>query len=134
MIRYALLAGVMSLLAACDNTQIVEIFSPGETIYDGVWVGQLAVVRRNSQCQMTRSGVRTRVESGVINGLVRYGSNRGRLVGVLREDGTVRTLQMAGEFSDSQDIEFEGSFGETEASGTWTQVNCSGEWTLRKAR
>ena len=132
--RVLIAVGALGFLAACDNARFAQILAPETTVYDGVWVGQLSVVRRNIDCRLTRTGIRAKVEGGVIDGVVRYGSKRGQLVGVLNEDGTVRSLQMAGERSDLDDLDFEGAFTERDATGEWTHKDCNGEWALRKAR
>lgn len=133
--KYAVLAAAMGLLVACDNVQMAEMFAPETTEYDGVWVGQMSIVRRTVDCKLTRTGIRARVKGGVVDGIVRYqNSKRGQLVGVLNEDGTVRSMQMAGERSDFDDVDFEGAFTDRLATGEWVGKDCNGEWELRKAR
>lgn len=133
--KTAVVAGAaLMLLTACDNLQLAKLTAPETPAYDGVWVGQLTVLRRTAACRLTRTGIRARLEDGIINGVVRYEGKRGQLVGVLNEDGTVRRMVMAGAKSDFDDLTFEGSFGEREATGDWQHQDCNGEWTLRKAR
>ena len=130
----ALMAGAVLLIAAgCDRLDGVQLFTPTSTAYDGAWIGDLSVTFRQEECRLSRGGVRLVVEGGRIEGAVRMNNYTARVMGLVQEDGTVRSGTIRG-IPGVDEVEFTGTFGETSASGTWEQRRCRGVWDLRKSR
>jgi len=105
-----------------------------EAIADAIaWIGDLSVTFRQEECRLSRGGVRVVVEGGRIEGAVRMNNYTARVMGLVQEDGAVRSGTVRG-IPGADEVEFTGTFGETSASGTWEQRRCRGVWDLRKSR
>lgn len=127
----ALLA--ISLLAACQSLGVAQVFTPTSTSYDGTWIGDMSVSFRTTECRITRGGLRVKIDGGKMSGLARFTANASEVNGLIAEDGSLKFGFLRGRF-EKDDVELEGNFDEREASGTWANKVCRGQWKLRKAR
>lgn len=123
----------VSLLAACQSLGVAQVFTPTATEYDGAWIGDMAVTFRKPECRITRGGLRVKIEGGKMDGVARFTSNASEVSGLIAEDGSLKYAFLRGRF-EKDDVDLIGTFGEREATGTWANELCRGEWTLRKAR
>lgn len=120
-------------LSACDTVQGARLFTPESSEFDGAWIGRMSVGFHLAECRLQRGGLRVRIEGGRMEGQARFSTTEGEFTGVVDEDGEVRYATLRGQYA-KDDVEFIGTFTETEATGTWSSKVCNGEWELRKAR
>ncbi len=130
-------AGLALFMAAavtsCDTVTGARLFTPTTTEFDGAWIGEMSLGLREESCRLSRGGIRIRVDGGQITGQARFDRVNGDVVGVIGADGVISFATFTGEWT-RDDVSIEGVFGENEATGTWGNDVCHGEWVLRRAR
>lgn len=132
-IQKFLAVSALVALSACDTVQGARLFTPESTEFDGAWIGRMSIGIHLAECRLQRGGLRVRIDGGRMEGQARFSTTEGEFSGVVDENGEVRYATLRGTYA-KDDVEFIGTFTETNASGTWSSKVCHGEWELRKAR
>ena len=129
LIKKITVAGIFLILSACISTDSFISEAEPEK-FDGVWSGLITLSIGDQTC-MRRENFMLRISQGQIAGKTRDIKYKTNFKGIIGDDGTV--INGAIELGTlTRNSDFQGSFSEKDASGTWQSKRCKGKWTLRK--